>query len=157
MHIHTVWNTAKYTQTDERRVQKRVGASIPGVFSLCSKCRAWRWTTAEPQPTCGGMGGRRTHFLYRSRRDTHKHTGPDGTHTTPGQHCCGDIYVKRWFEVDGQICKSCFPQYFARQLHNPINVVTTVQLFIVGCVCTMTVCSFGLYYFSNYSFLWSLK
>lgn len=35
---------------------------------------------------------------------------------------------KKWFEVKGQVCMGCFPQCFARQLHNPINVVTTAQL-----------------------------
>lgn len=46
-----------------------------------------------------------------------------------GQDCHDDRSVfKKQFEVKGQICMGCFPQCFARQLHNPINVVTTAQL-----------------------------
>lgn len=74
---------------------------------------------------------------------------------------------KKRFEVKGQICMGCFPQCFARQLHNPINVVTTAQLGLYPmqaeracvrardkkCVCAR---SFGPYYSQNYSFPWSL-
>lgn len=68
LHMHTHTNTQTCIQNTHLHTNRwkmgpeTVGASTPGVFSLCSKCRAWRWTTAEPQPTCGGMGGHHTHF-----------------------------------------------------------------------------------------------
>lgn len=77
-------------------------------------------------------GALETHTQRRSQNKTH-------THTHKLRHTCSAIswtalswrwesMFKKWFEVKGQICMGCFPQCFARQLHNPINVVTTAQL-----------------------------
>lgn len=73
---------------------------------------------------------------------------------------------KTWFEVKGQICIGCFPQCFARQLHNPINMVTTTQLGLYSvqakCVCMRAWDRRCVYaplapdYSQNYSFPWSL-
>lgn len=72
--------------------------------------------------------------------------------------------LKKWFEVKGQICMDYFPQDFARQLHNPINVVTLAHIWLYSGQKTVHICvkefvyvhSSGQYYSHNYSFLWSL-
>lgn len=68
-----------------------------------------------------------SHFrVIHTCSDTHIHTC--SAISWIALSCQRESMFKKWFEVKGQICMGSFPQSFARQLHNPINVVTTVQL-----------------------------
>lgn len=140
----------KYTlshKTDERWVQKH-WEQVPLVYFLCvpnvgpgggpqlnHSRHAVEW---EATTLTSLKGAIETHTHTHARTGNHIITQTlRYTHTR--KHTCSAIswitlsgrwesMFKKRFEVKGQICMGCFPQCFARQLHNSINVVTTAQL-----------------------------
>lgn len=146
-HTHTYTNVhPKYTRTHKpmKDGSRKQWEQVPLVYFLCvpnvgpgggpqlnHSRHAVEW---EATTLTSLKGAIETH--------THTHTGDHRiTHTRSDTHihtCSAISWIalswrwesmfKKWFEVKGQICMGCFPQCFARQLHNPINVVTTAQL-----------------------------